>query len=115
MFFGEMDRISVVQFFLRKLLRPASPVVVNSAGGMNDHAMLAFYRHWRLIMTVEPWDSDVELEVQERAREIEAVGGALLNNARTLVGIHFDSAFQNDPAVIAAVFQGLVALHGPVK
>ena len=66
-------------------------------------------------MTVEPWDSDVELEVQERAREIEAVGGALLNNARTLVGIHFDSAFQNDPAVIAAVFQGLVALHGPVK
>ena len=66
-------------------------------------------------MTVEPWDSDVELEVQERAREIEAVGGALLNNARTLVGIHFDSAFQNDPAVIASVFQGLVALHGPVK
>ena len=66
-------------------------------------------------MTVEPWDSDVELEVQERAREIEAVGGALLNNARTLVGSHFDRAFQNDPAVIAAVFQGLVALHGPVK
>ena len=77
--------------------------------------MIKFYQRWRLIMTVEPWDSDVELEVQERAREIEAVGGALLNNARTLVGIHFDSAFQNDPAVIAAVFQGLVALHGPVK
>ncbi|WP_312440217.1 hypothetical protein [Janthinobacterium sp.] len=110
-----MARISALQFFARKLVQHGSPVVANRAGAMNDHAMLNFYRYWRLIMTVEPWDSEVELEVQERAREIEAVGGALLNNARTLVGIHFDSAFQNDPAVIAAVFQGLVALHGPVK
>lgn len=58
--------------------------------------------------------SDAERELESKAREIEAVASHLLGRAQSLAMSHFSDQAGDGP-LVAAIFQGLVTLHGPIK
>jgi hypothetical protein len=62
----------------------------------------------------QTFQSDAEQELQSRSRAVDAVGRALLAQAQSITGKNFPDD-KHDPLVVAAIFQGLATLYGPIR